>query len=361
MRISNLKLGLWILGLALGQGVAAQISNPGFADSTTGVQIDRVHLSGYLDTYVGIGPRLAGSMPYMVSSARIGEVNVNLAALDLRYQSDRVRARVMPGWGTYMDANYAPGDARLVEASAGFRLKTRREVWVDAGILGSPFTNESAISKDHLMYTRSLAAEYVPYYLSGVKLSYLASAKWNWYAYLANGWQQVRDQVRGPALVLQSEFRPNSTTLVNGNLFVGREATSAGEVGLRTFADLYVVRQIGSRWRTTADAYLGRQHTSSGTFWWSQANLIAERSLASTWRASGRLEYLNDPHNVVVAYQRGFPGFRTGAASLGLAKHLDQGLLRLESRLFYSAKDSYPTRGLGKLASWGTLSYTVWF
>ena len=361
MRIASLKLGIGVLGLALGHGVAAQITNPGFADSTTGVQIDRVHLSGYLDTYVGIGPRLAGSMPYMVSSARIGEVNVNLAALDLRYQSDKVRARVMPGWGTYMDANYAPGDPRLVEASAGFRLKTRREVWVDAGILGSPFTNESAISKDHLMYTRSLAAEYVPYYLSGVKLSYLASAKWNWYAYLANGWQQVRDQVRGPALVLQSEFRPHSTVLVNGNLFVGREATSAGEVGLRTFADLYVVRQIGSRWRTTADAYLGRQHTSSGTFWWSQANLIAERSLASTWRASGRLEYLNDPHNVVVAYQRGFPGFRTAAASLGLAKHLDQGILRLESRLFYSANDSYPTRGLGKLATWGTLSYTVWF
>ena len=361
MRISNLKLGLWILGLVLGQGAAAQITNPGFADSTSGVQIDRVHLSGYLDTYVGIGPRLAGSMPYMVSSARIGEVNVNLAALDLRYQSDRVRARVMPGWGTYMDANYAPGDPRLVEASAGFRLKTRREVWVDAGILGSPFTNESAISKDHLMYTRSLAAEYVPYYLSGVKLSYLASAKWNWYAYLANGWQQVRDQVRGPALVLQSEFRPHSTVLVNGNLFVGREATAAGEVGIRTFADLYVVRQIGSRWRTTADAYLGRQQTSSGTYWWFQANLIAERSLASAWRASGRLEYLNDPHNVVVAYQRGFPGFRTAAASLGLAKHLDQGILRLESRLFYSANDSYPTRGLGKLATWGTLSYTVWF
>lgn len=361
MRGWNLKLGLWILGLALGHSAAAQITNPGFADSTTGVQIDRVHLSGYLDTYVGIGPRLAGSMPYMVSSARIGEVNINLAALDLRYQSDRVRARVMPGWGTYMDANYAPGDPRLVEASAGFRLKTRREVWVDAGILGSPFTNESAISKDHLMYTRSLAAEYVPYYLSGVKLSYLASAKWNWYAYLANGWQQVRDQVRGPALVLQSEFRPNPSTLINGNLFAGRESTSAGEVGLRTFADLYVVRQIGHRWRTTADAYLGRQQTSSGTYWWSQANLIAERSLASTWRASGRLEYLNDPHNVVVAYQRGFPGFRTAAASLGLAKHLDQALLRLESRLFYSANDSYPTRGLGKLATWGTLSYTVWF
>ncbi|MEY3101871.1 MAG: hypothetical protein RL558_148, partial [Bacteroidota bacterium] len=194
MRGSILKLGIWFLGLALGHSAAAQIANPGFADSTTGVKIDKVHLSGYLDTYLGMGPRLAGSMPYMVSSARIGEVNINLAALDLRYQSDKVRARVMPGWGSYMDANYAPGDPKLVEASAGFRLKTRREVWVDAGILGSPFTNESAISKDHLMYTRSMAAEYVPYYLSGVKLSYLASAKWNWYAYLANGWQQVRDQ-----------------------------------------------------------------------------------------------------------------------------------------------------------------------
>ena len=148
--------------------------------------------------------------------------------------------------------------------------------------------------------------------------------------------------------------KPNTAPMFGGRSAL--ERMLSGQV-----SDLYVVRQIGSRWRTTADAYLGRQHTSSGTFWWSQANLIAERSLASTWRASGRLEYLNDPNNVVVAYQRGFPGFRTAAASLGLAKHLDQGLLRPESRLFYSTKDSYPTRGLGMLASWGTLSYTVWF
>lgn len=349
------------LALVASITAAAQIANPGFADSTTGVAIGKLHLSGYLDTYVGLGPRTAGSMPYMVSSARIGEVNVNLAALDLRYQTDRLRARIMPGWGTYMDANYAPGEPRFVEASAGFRLKTRREVWVDAGVLGSPFTNESAISKDHLMYTRSFSAEYVPYYLSGVKLSYLPNARWNWYAYLVNGWQQVRDQVRGPGLVLQSEFRPNANVLVNGNLFAGREQSTTGEVGMRAFADLYVVRQIGSRWRTTADAYVGRQQTPGGARWWAQANLIAERRLSAEWRASGRLEYLHDPHNVVVAYNRGYPGFRTAASSLGLAKHLDHGMLRLESRLFYSANDSYPTPGLGKVAPWGVASYTVWF
>lgn len=347
--------------LSAGFTAFAQLANPGFADSTSGVKLDNVHISGYLDTYVGVGPRMGGSMPYMVNSARIGEVNVNLAALDLRYQSDRVRARIMPGWGTYMDANYAPGDPRLVEANAGFRVKNRREIWVDAGILGSPFTNESALSKDHLMYTRSMAAEYVPYYLSGVKLSYLASAKWNLYAYLANGWQQVRDQVRGPAGILQAEFRPNAQTLINGNLFVGREVTTSGEVGLRTFADAYVVRQVGARWRTTADAYLGRQTTPTGTAWWAQANLIAERSFTKGWRGSGRLEYLHDPKNAVVAYQRGYPGFRTASASLGMAKHLDHGLFRLESRLFYSANDSYPTRGLGKVAPWGVASYTVWF
>jgi hypothetical protein len=89
--------------------------------------------------------------------------------------------------------------------------------------------------------------------------------------------------------------------------------------------------------------------------------LIAERRFNESWRASGRLEYLHDPQNVVVAYDRGYPGFRTAATSLGLSRYLDHGLLRLESRLFYSANDSYPTRGLGKLAGWGVASYTVWF
>jgi hypothetical protein len=48
------KLLLGALSL-LSAAAQAQIANPGFADSTSGVRLDKVHISGYLDTYLGIG------------------------------------------------------------------------------------------------------------------------------------------------------------------------------------------------------------------------------------------------------------------------------------------------------------------
>jgi hypothetical protein len=50
----KIKAALAVLGLG-GISAWAQIANPGFADSTSGVRLDKVHISGYLDTYVGIG------------------------------------------------------------------------------------------------------------------------------------------------------------------------------------------------------------------------------------------------------------------------------------------------------------------
>lgn len=105
---------------------------------------------------------------------RNNELNVNLAFIDLRYRTDNFRARLIPGFGSYVNANYTNENGTLkniIESSVGFKLFKNKNIWADVGILGSPYTNESAISKDHLMYTRSFAPEYVPYYLSGVKFT----------------------------------------------------------------------------------------------------------------------------------------------------------------------------------------------
>ena len=69
----------------------------------------RVTLEGYVDTYFAFDfnqPKDA-NRPYFVSQHRQNEFNVNLAYLSLKYASDRVRATFTPGFGTYMNANYA--------------------------------------------------------------------------------------------------------------------------------------------------------------------------------------------------------------------------------------------------------------
>src|ERR1700744_4211419 len=74
-------------------------------------KLKKGHLSleGYVDAYFSYSfahPKDA-THPYFVSYNRDNEINVNLAYISLKYTSDRVRATFTPGYGTYMNGNYA--------------------------------------------------------------------------------------------------------------------------------------------------------------------------------------------------------------------------------------------------------------
>lgn len=86
--------------------------------------------------------------------ARHNELNINLAYISVKHSSPRIRAKFVPCFGSYINANYALEQGTLrnvVEGNIGIKLFKNREIWLDVGVLGSPYTNESAISKDHLI------------------------------------------------------------------------------------------------------------------------------------------------------------------------------------------------------------------
>ena len=284
----------------------AQVVNTGFADSTGGIQLGNEHLvlGAQLDLYRNVGPSEDIQIPDIVSSASLNQWSVNLAFLDLRYRNERLRSRLVPAFGTYMEQNYAPAEPRLLEASLGFKPSRRHELWIDAGLLGSPFTNESPISRDQPTYTRSLSAEFVPYFLSGLRIGYTWSSKISTFAYWVNGWQQAVDQVPGQALIAQIEYRPTSKLLVNVNLFQGREqhsslrTTTSSEplTGQRTLVDAYAIFRVSSKTLLTSSFYRGWQNDNQ----WTQGNFIIEQNLNSQWFANLRYEILEDLHGVVL-------------------------------------------------------------
>ena len=189
---------VFLIGLT-SMHLSAQVQNPAMPDTSFGEKVEYLRIGGYMDLYYGsFQPNSKdGSIPYLVSMNQNRQISVNLAYLDLRYAKGRIRSRLIPGFGTYMNANYQgePGGlAYLVEANAGYCLNPKRQIWLDVGVLSSPYSNESCISKDHLMYSRSLAPEYVPYYLSGIKCSAPIRTNLSLSLYLINGWQQIRDR-----------------------------------------------------------------------------------------------------------------------------------------------------------------------
>lgn len=332
----------------------AQVENTGMTDRDDTASLGKLTLSGYVDVYYGFdfAQPSSGERAYSVSSARHNEMNVNLAYMDIRYQSERVRARFVPGIGTYINANYANEQGtlkNLVEAYAGIRLSKSKNIWLDAGVLGSPYTNESAISKDHLMYTRSFSAEYSPYYVTGTRLSLPLSQKLTMYLYLLNGWQQIGDVNNEPALGTQIEYKVNNRLLFNWNTYVGSEQSKAEPLNrMRYFTDLYAIYNPKGKFGFTTSAYIGvqqRRDTLTGkevSRMWGQANFIGRYRLSKQLSLSGRLEYMEDMHQAVIVPVTTLYGFNTYSGGLCLTFHITpNALFRFEGRHFYSPRKVY--------------------
>ncbi len=332
------------------QCAMAQVINPGMMEDTSqGERIGKIYLEGYLDTYVGyyMGHTVENEIPVFVNHNRNREFNVNLAYLNLRYKGDRIRAKLIPGFGTYMNANYPQKGTlgHLVEANVGYKLSENKEIWLDMGVLASPYTNESPISRDQLMYTRSLSAEMVPYYLTGAKLGLPMGAKWNLYLYALNGWQNILDNNRGKALGTQVEFRPNAKSLWNWNTFFGEESDGTGPMEKwRFLSDLYWVFNPGEKWSFTSCWYVGAENqkysTNSSWGFWSQANFIGRYRFSKIHSLSGRLEYFFDPDGVIARLPGSFGSptlFSVGSTGLCWNMQLtSNALFRMEGRQFFA-------------------------
>lgn len=354
---------LLIPGLTTGQNLVIPLP-----DSTRSVTI-----GGYIDTYYTYFSRDRNSdfseyVPYLVNSSRKESFSVNLAMIDFKYQSPFVRMRLSPGFGTYMNLNYSqePGSLRnLVEANAGIKLSRKKEIWLDAGILGSPYTNENPLSRDHLMYTRSFSAENVPYYLCGLKVSTPITETLNLYVYLINGWQVIDDTNRGKSIGTHLEYKPDKTTVINWSTYVGDERNNPDpNYRLRLFTELNWYKRLTENWELTACAFVGNQQyeNANDQNWWlikaiGRYNFSARSSLSARW------EHLSDRGSVVITNVDGVSGMMISSTGLCYNYKLhSHALFRMEGRYFYSPDSIYPDpNGPYSNALMLAASLTAWF
>jgi hypothetical protein len=352
-----------------------QITNTATMDTSGGIRIGKLAIGGYLDTYYGynFNRPASGDVPYFVSMARHNEANINLAAIDVRYTTERLRSVLVVGFGSYVNANYAaePGSLKnLIEARVGVKPFKRKEIWIDFGVLGSPYTNESAISKDHMMYTRSFAPEYVPYYLAGAKISVPLGKKVNGYLYLLNGWQQIMDANSGKSVGTQIEWRVGKKSLLNWNTYVGDERSAAAPNNrMRYFTDVFWIFNPDGKFSLTSCAYIGIQQrvdslgTSSHKYWW-QANVIGRYSFTPKISLSGRFEYFSDPNSVQITSINPMGGFSSYSAGLCFnLKLFDNAMFRLEGRHFFAEKNVYQSESGTPRSqmTWLVGNVTLWF
>ncbi|MCS3800702.1 porin [Niastella sp. OAS944] len=306
-----------------------------------------VTISGYAEAYYSYDlnkPADNNRPGFIYSHNRSNEFNVNLAFVKANYTTERVRANLAIGAGTYVNANYAaePGVLKnLYEANIGVKVNAKKNLWFDIGILPSHIGFESAISKDCRTVTRSLMAENSPYYESGAKLTYTTdNGKWLLSALALNGWQRIQRVSRNSLMSwgTQVQFKPTDKVLLNYSTFLGTDKADSARLW-RYFHNLYSVVQLSDKLEATLGFDIGQEQVSKGESklnTWYTPVVILRYAPVEQWAFAVRGEYYSDEHGVII-----YTGTKNGFKTSGFSANVDylpvsNIVLRLEGRTLRS-------------------------
>ncbi|HET7250966.1 MAG TPA: outer membrane beta-barrel protein [Gemmatimonadales bacterium] len=319
--------------------------------------------SGYVDTYFAydFGRPANFDRVFTTQAARHDEFNINLAYVAAALTGDRIRGRIALQAGTSVQANYASEPAvgavsgatlsrHIQEATAGARLAP--SLWIDGGVYFSYIGWEGWISRDNPTYTRSLVAEYTPYYLSGVHLTWqprfgahgagvVGPAPVTIQLHLMNGWQNVSENNHGKAVGLRVDWQPSPDVTLAYSDFIGNERPQGSPAATRVFNQL-MMKAVSGRLAVQGQIDYGRE---AGQDWYGLV-VIAHETVAPTASLSCRLERYNDPHQIIVVTGTA-AGLETSGASLGLEVGRTEGLLwRTELRGLRATSPLFPSHGI---------------
>ncbi len=323
--------------------------------------------SGFVDSYYAydFGRPANFDRVFTTQAARHDEFNINLAYVAASLTGDRIRGRIALQAGTAVQANYASEPSigaisgatlsrHIQEATAGARLAS--SLWIDGGVYFSYIGWEGWISRDNPTYTRSLVAEYTPYYLSGVHLTWqphlgspggahqpraVGSTPLTIQLHVVNGWQNVSENNHGKAIGLRVDWQLSPGVMLAYGNFIGNERPQGQSAATRVFNQL-MMKAGSDHLSLQGQADYGRE---AGREWYGMA-AIGRETVSQTVALSLRIERYSDPHQVIVV--TGVPaGLKTNGGSLGLDVGRTDGLLwRTEVRGMHSTSLLFPSHGV---------------
>ncbi|HEY0779406.1 MAG TPA: outer membrane beta-barrel protein [Gemmatirosa sp.] len=313
----------------------------------------------------------AGGGLFTTQPARSNEFNVNLAYVEAKLDAPRYRGRLAVQFGTSVQSNYF-GEPRvgqisgptvqqyLQEANAGVKLG--KNFWIDGGIFFSNMGEEGWISRDNPTYTRSLVADYSPYYSSGVKFTYTPNAKLTARLDIVNGWQNISENNSGKGSGIRLDYAVDANSTYSYWNFFSDEAGNL----LRTFNGVGAKVTHGPL-TLMGEADIGTQRRPNGvagTSSWYGLLAVARAQVSPTVAVVGRLERYDDPDQVILAtgsrtlaspVEGGAttianPAFRGNGASIGVdVSPFSRVLFRTELRGFQNRDAVFPDAATGNV------------
>lgn len=295
----------------------------------------RFQLHGLIDGYSVFGKSNSiGKIPYLVSSSNLNSFQINLNLMEFTWENSKWKYALSPALGTYMSQNYAAEKKYKRWIYEAYIQRKFNKSSIAAGVFSSPYTQETPKSIDQISYSRSLAPEYVPYYISGLKYQRTISSKLNLSLFAMNGWQKMNYEQFSLSFGSLLEFKKGNWK-VNWSTYIGREKpVFAKEVQTRILSEWNVQYSQG-KWTIQSCAFVGTQGINFSRNWW-QVNTQLAYSATDRTRFYGRVEYFSDPNTVQLSTGK------LASESIGVNYALSDVLnIGTEFRGFHSEKKAF--------------------
>jgi len=304
-------------------------------------------VSGFVDAYYAFAFATppAKTRTYTTQPLYHNEFSINFAFLSVAYSSDRVRGRFAAQVGSYVESNYAAEPQawrNIFEANVGYRLQDN--LWLDAGVFASHIGFESAISKDNWTYSRSIVADYSPYYETGVKLTWTPNSEWLVSLLVLNGWQIIRETNSDKSFGTQVQWKPASNLLFNWSTYIGNDQADTAARQMRYFNNFYAQIGLSDKFSLALlfDVGVQQRPNTALTAWFGGA-MMGKYALNDRISLTARAEYYSDPQGIIIP-----TGTTNNFQTLGISANVDVVLTanllwRVEGRWFSSLDAIYPT------------------
>lgn len=272
------------------------------------------------------------SESYFTYPTRNNELGLNLALLKAKVETSKVVANfgLQTGASVYKYSqredrdpakNFNQADLVSMIHEASVTYEAANNFWIQAGIFPVELAGESFISSQNLTYTRSLIADAMPYFLSGVRAKIRTSDSWEFGLGVVNG-VRLLDVNGNKSFTLDIKYQPRPKFSVLFHAVMGEE------VRYRFFYNLVVNYQPMDFWEAKFITAIGFQTKPGGGHYayWFTFNSTQRFRLNDTFALGTRLEYYWDKYQTNYTTST-LLGFQTKGVSANLDTQLSPNLV----------------------------------
>ncbi len=305
---------------------------PAAASTEIGALVDT-----YYDYY---STKPTGSAPYRNFDTLHSQFALSMAELWLT-KAPTTDSRV----GFKLKLNFGPASSNFIhsaepggvpyhniqEAYASYLAPAGKGLQVDAGVFVTPAGAEVIEAKDNANYSRSLLfALAIPYYHSGVRVTYGLNEKFTVMGGLVNGWNDIVENNSGKTTMASLTYKPSGKLSIIENYMFGPEQadTTDSEHRWRHLSDTVASFAQTSALSFTANYDYVKDRIGTADVSWQGIAAYLKYQANKTIAVSPRFEYFNDSDGAATQVAQKLKEF-TGTLEF---KGSDNLILRVEYR-----------------------------